>query len=205
MIKEPMLAHTAARWKLVFSALLLLALLAAALPQAAHAQTQTICRTYHLVREGNTKPFIANTYGVKWKEIAAANDLNVEAKPEVGSQLCIPEVSNDEEKDVVTRGPKKLVSQPDDESRAIIEITTSGGQIRIHTDNFNNDHVYLAKARAADGTSGWYRLGIISVPEDDSKNSSFNIPQDLRSESGFHVCLKDQTTDELVCRSTVNP
>ena len=198
---ERKLAHVAARWVLGFSALLVLAILTMALPQAGRAQDT--CRTFHLVREDDTKPSIAHTYGLKWKRIAAANDLSVEANPTVGSQLCIPEADSDDED---TGQPKTLVDEPEGERNAVIEISITGGRIRLHTDNFNDDHVYLVKARDVDqGISGWYRLGVISVQEDESETFSFDVPQDLRGEPILSVCLKDQTTDELVCRSTVNP
>jgi hypothetical protein len=185
----------------VFSALLVLAILTMALPQAGLAQTA--CRTYYTVREGDTKPSIAHTYGVKWSEIAAANDLSVEGNPPVGVQLCIPEVSSENE---TTGGqPKTQVNEPKNEADAVIQISISGGRISIHTDNFNNDHIYLVKARDVNsGAGGWYKVGTISVQEDESQSFSFSVPQDLRDEPVLSVCLKDQTSDELICSSVTN-
>ena len=194
-------SHLIARWMPVFSALLVVAILTMALPQTSLAQTT--CRTYHLVREGDTKPYIAHTYGLKWNEIAAANDLSVEEKPAVGTQLCIPEPS---EEDDDTGQPKKQVDEPKNEGDAVIEMDISGSRISVHTDNFNNDHVYAVKVRDVDsGTGGWYKLGVITVQEDESQTFSFNVPQDLRAEPALSVCLKDQTSDELVCQSVSNP
>jgi hypothetical protein len=195
-------SHLIASWMPVFSVLLVVAILAMALPQSGLAQTT--CRTYHTVREGDTKPYIAHTYGVKWSEIAAANDLSVEEKPAVGMQLCIPEATSDNE---TTGGkPKTQVDEPEGEGSAVIQISISGGRISVHTDNFNKDHLYLVKTRDVDaGTGSWYKLGNISVQEDESQSFSFNIPQDLRDEPVLSVCLKDQTSDELICQSVSNP
>ena len=194
----------------LMAAVLMAITLAAALPQTVQAQSDAACRTFHLVREGETKPRIAYTYGLRWKEIAAANDMKTEDRLEVGVRLCIPEESsdndNDNDNDNSSNNSQTRVDFPDGERNAVIQISITGGRVSIHTDNFNDDHVYLVKVRPADqGVGGWSKLGTIDVDEDRNQNFSFNVPNSLDDEAFLSVCLKDQATDELVCRSAVNP
>ncbi|MEJ2266938.1 MAG: LysM domain-containing protein [Anaerolineales bacterium] len=142
--------------KSVFSLVLALALLAAFLPQP--AQAAVTCRTYHLVRESDTTPYIAHTYGLKWHEIAEANDLKIGERPNVGQILCIPT----EEEESTGR---KLTVRPSTDKKAGIQVSVSGNRIIL----------------------------------------KLKIPEDLRDTPILNVCLKDMITDELTCRSVLNP
>jgi hypothetical protein len=192
------------------AAILAATLLAAALPYSARAQNEDVaCRTTHIVREGDTKPRIAFTYDLRWREIAAANDMNLEETPAVGDRLCIPFADEDDDSDTNDNGntnSQTLVVFPEGERSAVIQVSITGGRITVHTDNFNNDHNYLVKVRPSDvGVGGWVKLGTIGVDEDESENFSFNVPNALDDEAFLSVCLKDQASDELVCRAVVNP
>jgi hypothetical protein len=177
------------------SLILALAILAAAAPQTANAQTTATCRTFYVFREGDTKPRVAHTFDVPWREIADANDLNTTEKVAVGTRLCIPEGEDDGDQ-----------STPAGSSNADILISIAGNTIRLSVDDFSNRHTYLVKARSADeGIGGWTKLGRIQVARNDAQSFSFSLPNDLRDAARLSVCLKDQTTDELICRNVVNP
>jgi hypothetical protein len=179
--------------KVTFSFLMVLTFLAASLPQQAQAQAN--CRTIHIVREGDTKPFIAHTYDLRWREIADANDVNRADKVTVGQQLCIPEGDDDERP-----------NRPAGDSDATYSLTISGGRIFISLSKFSQNYVYLVKARGANvGAGGWYNLGRIQVSRNQDFSTSFTVPNDLRDVQFISVCLKDQSTDELICRNAANP
>jgi LysM repeat protein len=192
--------------KLAISATLVLAMLAAFLPQTALAATT--CESYYTVESGDTTPYISQRFGFKWRDIAKANDMTPEDKPSVGQVLCIPPLSKSSRESSTsgstTTGVK--VSQPDDESRAVFSVSITGRRIFTTLSNFNNDHVYLAKVRDAKiGIDGWYNLGRMSIVSDSSQSFSFPVPTDLRNTLNLSVCFKDQTTNELVCRKALNP
>lgn len=175
------------------SLVLALAILAALAPQT--AQAAVTCRSFYVFREGDTKPYIAHTYDLSWKEIAKANNMNSSDKVKVGDRLCIPE---GEAADLVT---------PAGSSKAKIRVSIVGGNtIRISVDDFSQRHSYLVKVRSSSaGIGDWTKLGRIQVVKNDAQNYTFSIPNDLRDAAILNVCLKDMTTDELICRNAGNP
>lgn len=189
-------ASYAAALSLILALAILAAILAAAVPQTANAQTTADCRTFYVVREGDKKPFIAHTFDVPWLEIAEANDMKSADKIQAGDRLCIPEGEFSDENQETPAGS----------GNADILVSIIGNSIRLSVDDFSNPHAYLVKARASDsGIGGWTRLGRIQIAKNDAQNFSFSLPDDLRDAARLSVCLKDQTTDELICRTAANP
>jgi len=181
--------------KIVISLFLTLAFLAAALPQPAQAATVT-CETYHFVREGQTKPYISHTYNVRWKAIASANHMDTNEKPEVGQKLCIPPVSS-------KNSNKTVVPKSDKSANLVVNI--SSGKIYLTLSGFSENHTYLGKVRGLNGgAGGWYRLGYFDVKKNRTQYFSYYLPNALKSDSYVNVCIKDQSTDELVCRIVKN-
>ena len=128
------------RFALLFSALMMAALVAAVLPFGVSAAASTAaasCRTYYVIRSKDTAPFIAHTFGVRWKDIAKANDLVVGEKLETGLRLCIPPKSettnNNDNTSTNTNSAGQTV--PNNESNAVITINTSNGAIFINTES----------------------------------------------------------------------
>ena len=178
--------------KILTSLILSLAFLRAALPQPVQAATIT-CQTYHFVQEGQTKPYIAHTFNVRWKAIAAANHMDTREKPEVGQKLCIPPVSG--------KNSNKTVV-PDSDTSANIQVTVSAGKIYLTLKGFSETHTYLAKVRGLHGgAGGFYRLGYFDVKKNTTQYFSFYVPKELTDEPYLNICIKDQSTDELVCRT----
>jgi hypothetical protein len=183
--------------KSVFSLVLAFALLAAFLPQP--AQAAVTCRTYHLVRESDTTPYIAHTYGLKWHEIAEANDLKIGERPNVGQILCIPT----EEEESTGR---KLTVRPSTDKKAGIQVSVSGNRIILKLSNFSKEHMYRVKVRDVSlAVGGWSKLAVITIEKNKTRTFRYKIPEDLRDTPILNVCLKDMITDELTCRSVLNP
>lgn len=191
--------------KFAISVGLCLAMLAAILPQSAQAAT---CRAYYTVRDGDTTPYISQTFNLKWRDIAGANDMEPSDKLTVGQRLCIPpeSASTKEESSTTTGGNKTKVRVPDTDKKAVVLVSITAGRIGLTTKSFSVDHTYLVKARDADtGVGGWYKIDVITVKKSKTQNFGFNVPSDLRSTPMLSVCLKDLYTDELICRASINP
>lgn len=180
--------------KMALAVVMTLVILVSPLPQTVQAAT---CRTYHWVSEGETTPYIAHTYKLKWREIAEANNLDIGEKPEVGQRLCIP--PEEEE------STKKQKIQPEDEEKANISVSVSAGRIHINVSKFSSRHVYLVKVRDVDvGVGGWEKLKYVKIAKNKSYSFSYSVPKKLQGTRVLNVCLKDQTSDELICRSALN-
>lgn len=177
-----------------------IALLMAFLPQPAQAAT---CVAYYVVKEGDTTPYIAHTFGLKWGEIADANDLEAGDKLVVGTRLCIP--PTDSGTSPATGGGTSTYL-PETDSKARFSVTISGNKMFLNLSKFSINHVYLVKVRDAQvGVGGWEKLEKIKIKKTTTYNLVINVPKDLRDTLFLSVCLKDQTSDELVCRTAINP
>jgi LysM repeat protein len=196
--------HALPAGSILLSALLVLTFLVVAQPQTAQAAT---CQAYYTVHKGDTTPYISQTFGFKWKDIAAANDMDPWEKLTVGQRLCIPPADKST-KNTSTSSEKSgvKVKQPADESKAKFLVNISAGRIYASLSKFSEEHVYLAKARDVyTGIGGWYNLGYITIDKKSNQSFSWAVPSDLKSTSPLSVCFKDQSTDELICRSAINP
>ena len=185
---------------LALSLLAAIALLMALFPQPAQAAT---CVAYYVVQEGDTTPKIAHTFNLKWGDIADANDLDPGDKLVVGDRLCIPPGSKDESS---STGGGTSTFLPDTDSKAKFSVYISSGKMHLSLSKFSINHVYLVKVRdVAVGVDGWEKLEKIKVKKKTTYNLVLNVPKDLRNTLFLSVCLKDQTSDELVCRTAINP
>jgi len=173
----------------LLSLALALAVLAASLPRPVQAATAVSCDTfYYTVKAGDTTSSIAKAFGLKWKEIATANNLKYPYKLKVGQQLCIP--SEDD------------TSADEDLS---FSVSVIGGNVTIKASGASVRSVFKVKARpGSTGVGGWLVLGNFKVPKKTAVTGVFSLPKDLRTVSPITVCLKNVTTDELICRTVVH-
>ena len=189
----PRLKRKFGLFTLTLSIFLMLSLIAAALPQP--VQAQVTCVTYHTVKAGDTTPKIAKTYDLKWKEIALANKLTYPYNLKVGQRLCIPP------KGAFGADPGAAPTSPS----AKVTITAINGWIHITASNAAAKNVYIAKVRRTEvGVGGWHKLGVVRLPKTTTIKQSFPVPTELRRAVYLTVCLKNATTDEMICRSIIN-
>jgi LysM repeat protein len=182
--------------RFAISAILALAVLGAALPQPVQAAVS--CRAYYTVQTGDTTPHIAHTFNLKWKDIATANGMKVIDRLTTGQQLCIPV----EEETTTT----KKVTTPATDKKASIQVSIAGKRIFLSLSNFTQEHTYLVKVRDARvGIDGWYKYKEITVNQDTDLTWRFSVPEDLTHVLYLRVCLKDQYTNQLICRLAINP
>jgi len=161
-------------------AILVLAVIAAALPQQVNAAS---CKAFHTVQKGDKTGTIARMYGLKWIEIAAANNLSRPYELVEGQQLCIPF--------------KFSVSLKNN-----LSVQSVNNLVRITASDFPASGSYYVKVR--DITSGqgqWYKLGNLKINKNRTVTSDYLLPKQLNSSIFFQVCLKNGTDNELICKN----
>jgi LysM repeat protein len=190
--------------KLAFSATLVLAMLAAFLPQPALAATS--CQSYYTVRTGDTAPSISQFYGFRWKEIAAANDMKANEKPSVGQVLCIPaHFASIKPTTTTSITYRKVAFLPTNEKGAVFTVSISKHQINATLANFSDFHIYKVKVRDARTVfGGWYTLGKVQIITLARQSFTFAVPSKLKNTTKLSVCFKDQVLEELICRNATN-
>jgi hypothetical protein len=190
--------------RLATSATLVLAMLAAFLPQTALAATS--CQSYYTFRSGDTVPAISQFFGFKWKEIAAANNMKANEKPGIGQVLCIPAHSASiKPTTAMSTTYRKGVFLPTNEKGAVFTVSITKHQINTTLANFSYYHVYQVKVRDARTVyGGWYSLGKVKIITLARQSFSFAVPGNLKNTTNLSVCFKDQVSEELICRNAPN-
>lgn len=165
---------------IAISVLLVIAVLAATLPGQAMAAS---CQAYYTVQRGDKTGTIARHFGVKWIEIAAANDLEKPYKLTEGEQLCIPF--------------KYSVSLKNN-----IAVYNVNNLIKVSASDFQENGKYYVKVR--DITSGpgkWYKIGNMKVGKNKTVTGKYLLPKELKGSIYFQVCLKNATSNEVICQN----
>ncbi len=176
-------------WRAV-SILLLIAMVGIALgPQATTAQAASTCSTYYTVKQGDTTPKIAHTFGLRWKEIRIANKLDENYKPKAGDVLCIP-VKGSVDVNATTH------------TTMTFKASNVGRSVTVTVADADHKSAFVVKVRdVTHGVGPWYKLGRFTVARHTQKTTSYRLPDALMSAIYVQVCLKDLTTDELICRT----
>ena len=175
-------------------------LIAGSFPQ--NASAATTCRTYYVVQDGDTTPKLSHTFDLKWREIADANELPYTWKPVAGTKLCIPGEESSDSSSSVSSSPSTSI--PED-SNASYSAKVVGKNVYITMSNYSKKQAYYVKVR--DGTAwigGWEKIGTVKVPKKTTVSKRFTLPQDLKGAIYIDVCLKNATTDSLVCRTVLH-
>ncbi len=172
--------------KIVIGISLTMAFLVSAFP-ATTAQAKVKCVAYYTVKEGDTTPKIAQTFGLKWGEIANANDMEYPYKLKPGLRLCIPEEGSTEKSKSTTKGT--------------VTVTSRGNLITITASGFSKKGSHYVKVRdVSTAVGGWYKIGKLNVPKKSSVTGYYVLPKQLKGSIYLEVCLKEGTTDEKICR-----
>jgi LysM repeat protein len=168
------------------SMLVVLALVAAALPQSAHAAAK--CIAYYTVKEGDRTPYIAHTFGMKWGDIALANKLEYPYKLKPGQRLCIPSQDS----------VKALKEKP---AKGSITAFNRGNFIIVTASSFPKKAAFYVRVRdISNSVGGWYKLGSMKAPKKSTVTKYFTLPKELRSSIWMQVCEKNATTDKKTCQ-----
>jgi len=161
-------------------AIIVLAMIAAALPQQVNAAS---CKAFHTVQKGDKTGTIARMYGLKWIEIAAANNLSRPYELEEGQQLCIPF--------------KFSVSLKNN-----LSVQNVNNLVKITASDFPASGSYYVKVRDITAGQGqWYKLGNMKINRNRTVTSEYLLPKQLSSSIFFQVCLKNGTDNDLICKN----
>lgn len=173
----------------LMSAFIIIALVVATLPQNAHAAAK--CVAYYTVKEGDTTPYIAHTFGMKWGDIALANNLEYPWKLKPGQRLCIPSEAN-------------VQALKDKPSKGIINTYNRGNFIVASASSFPKKSTFYVKVRDITQSAGkWYKLGSFKAPKKGSVTKLFALPKELRSSIWLQICTKEATTNKTTCKTVI--
>lgn len=177
---------------LVFT--LVMGLVAAAFPQPSFAAT---CVTYYTIKPGDTTVKIARTFGLKWKQIAIANNITQWEKLEIGKTLCIPPKESPTE---VPRPGTTAVTP-----RTKMTASLSGDRLRVTLGGLSLKGVYTVKVRESTvSAGGWYKIGRLKIDKNETVIGFYQLPRELVDDPSVRVCLKNGTTDEVICQNVFN-
>jgi len=175
--------------------ILVLVVLAAALPGQASAQTVS-CARKHTVESGDTLYQIAAIYSVDWQAIVKANNLLEPYTIYIGQSLCIPGTTTTTTTATTTTTTNKV---PTFNAYGIQSI------LKIEVTNFPKNTIYAVKiygTRIRHWLEVSYRLGFLRTDKNGNAAGYVHVPRELSGEDYLTVCLKDVITDEVVCTQT---
>jgi murein DD-endopeptidase MepM/ murein hydrolase activator NlpD len=186
-----MLTRTYHILRITSSLAIALALALTALPTP--AQAAGVCLSYYTVQEGDTTPRIAHSYGIKWRQIAEANNMKPPYKIKTGDVLCVP-----------AEGGPSNVSETVASSSSDYAVSVVNALISVKIRADNDRYIYTIKVRDGNASiGGWYKLDTVKIKKNDTYLNYFSVPKELRSSLYLQVCLKDNVTDDLTCKTVL--
>lgn len=176
------------------SIVIVLAILAAALPLPAQAEPADApnaykCTKYYTVKKNDTVASIAARFGQPTSYIASINGLKKPYSISPGDYLCV----------ATNEYPSTTGSS-----------TGSGGftaslrnnKVTISGSGFKKNQAFFV--RVSDPSSGrGFKIGRVDVKNNGTISGTFSLPKDLGKIKWLSVCLKNISTDALSCRLVV--
>ena len=166
-------------WRLI-GFLVVLALVAALVPQPAQAAASYTCDKDYTVKAGESIYRIAREHKVTVYRLARANNLERPYKITTGDVLCIP-------------------NEPKASSSYTWSATYTNNKIEITGSSFKKTHPVIFKVRLND-SSPWVKLGKAVSDKNGKLDKDFKTPKDVMDKASIMVCLKDAVTDYLDCK-----
>ncbi len=173
----------------LFALVMVAALLAAALPQVALAQT---CTRFHTVASGDTLSGISLTYDISVAELAAANSLKEPYTLIIGQSLCIPGS---------TTSSSGTTSTSSSSNTRVTAVERDEKFLVISVANYPKNGIYYVKIKKGHwGTdTPWYKVGIFRTKKNTDVTRTFRLPSNFYNPSLITVCLKNAKTDAVSC------
>jgi hypothetical protein len=175
-------------WVLL-SVMLVLTLLASALPQAPAAAVT--CKYKHKVLDGETLTYIANLYGVYWYEIAQANSLQPPYTVSPGQVLCIPDTAT-------SNGGTQATATGKNSKKATLTASIQIGNVYVAVENFKAKTSYYVRISPEAGGPS-YKLGNFTTDKAGNFADWFRIPRYVPRLRSMNVCVKNVWTDDVSC------
>jgi hypothetical protein len=171
---------------------MILAFIGAAFPQASVLAADSNCQDTYTVKSGDYLIKIANQYsGINYLDIADANSIESPYVVVPGQKLCIPYKSSTG----TSTGTGTSVSTPGN-----ITVTRRGDKLTVSAVNLQKSATYFVKADDANKAGyGWFRLGVFHTDSNREGDGTYILPSELENATAFIICLKNVTTDDLIC------
>jgi murein DD-endopeptidase MepM/ murein hydrolase activator NlpD len=172
------------------SVLLVLAILAAALPATALAAPDAAtCSTNYIVKSGDTLSSIALTYKVTTAELAAANNLKEPYTLYIGQALCIPGT------------PATTTTSTTSGSNPNINATFTATTATFKLSGLTKKGVFVIKGRKYDrNDTSWYRFGHFVANKNGGGTVTVKLPRILREPGEIQICFKNAKNDKVWCQ-----
>lgn len=171
---------------ILFFGISLVVIFSAFAPKPAQAAA---CATYHWIQDGDTTSSIAKTYGITWKEIAETNYLKEPYVLREGVRLCIPEIRE-------TAAIYKTAT------KGKISVMVIDNRVYIVASGFPDKGGYNVRVRDPEHReAGFTKIGTMKVPERKTVRGYFDLPAKFTDAEKLTVCIKNGTTDKVICQS----
>lgn len=175
--------------RVILSIVLALSFFLAAFPSQAEAATTT-CVAYYTVQKGDTTTKIAKTFGLRWRQIAVANNMEDPYKLTPGMRLCIP--------------PKDFSTEPVKTAVAVIKAEIVNNRLTVTVSSTSARRSFYLRVRdASTSVGGWTKLGSFKVPKNTVVIRSYTLPSKLAGAAYLQVCIKEATTDDRICTTVL--
>lgn len=187
------------KYRLLFRLLslaLVTAILSAAIPQPAAAQSRPSrkdCPQFYRVRPGDMLLKIAEAYRVDWRELARINDIEYPFDIYYGTRLCIP--------------TRKQARWPTDAASGPVQFRTNlfTSVLVLHLDEVPARSIFNVRVRDETGGSAWRKVGTLRAGDSTAVSGSFDLPRALQTASSLTICLKNVRNDRVSCRTIDRP
>lgn len=79
-------------------------------------------------------------------------------------------------------------------------------KVIVYLTGFTYKHVYQLKIRdVSKGAGAWYKVDMLHIRKGVTIYQGYYLPKALTYSRYLQICIKDQTTDQLICRKALNP
>lgn len=185
----------------VLSVVLVLAFLAASLPQPALA-AQVNCAKKYTVVSGDTLSKIAFDNNITVQELATANDLKDPYTLFIGQELCIPGTTTTTTTGTTTTGTTSTTTSNSKDPNMALAVEAN--TLTITTANFpTQSNFYIKAGEGRYKTQSWYKLGRLHTKKTGAVIASYKLPKQLRNVRYLNVCVKNAISDAVLCRQLV--
>jgi hypothetical protein len=173
--------------RIIFATLICILVLGPSISTAQAAE----CQDTYTVEYGDYLTKIASNYeGINFLDIAQANDIEAPYVLLPGQKLCIPEKAVSR---TTTSGTTTVTSRN-------FTIRKRGDTLRVSVENLQRSETYFVKVDDANKNGlVWYKVGLLKTDRNREGEGTFTLPDALQNASAFTVCLKNVSTDDLIC------
>jgi hypothetical protein len=179
----------------IVSILIIVALLMSVMPQFTQRADAATCSKKYTVVAGDTLSSIAAKYNTTVQVLAELNDLTAPYVLSVGQTICLPAGST-----AATATPKATSTSSSSKYKYDITVTRDGTRITLKASSFPPKSNFWVRAGEDLKKSGWMRIGKLHTNKNGAGEGTYRLPDDLRIEPSYYLCLKNQSTDKLTCK-----